>query len=141
MLQLMKKVFLAGVLVCWVGFAQAYTLGDVVLSGGVVASPVGLGSDWGEVNVEDRTLGITHDSKLGEPGVGVDVQAFYFVHPRVAIGLEFSHQLFIKERSSGWYLDGLTRQEQYLLALRIFINPEDNYKVYLAMGAGVLKRR
>ena len=121
----------------WSGNLQAYEGGDFLLSMGGIVSPIELGSDWGEVNVEDRTLGITHDSKLGEPGVGLDVQAFYFVHPRIAIGLEFSHQLFIKERSSGWYLDGVTRQQQYFLASRIFMNPQNKYKVYVSLGAGV----
>lgn len=120
---------------------QAYETKDVMVSIGAITSPVELGSDWGEVNVEDRTLGITHDAKLGEPGVGLDLQVFYFLNPHIAVGVDLSHQLFVEERSSGWYVDGGTRQQRYLLASRIFINPRDKYKVYLAMGAGVSRTK
>ena len=74
---------------------QAYETKDVMVSIGAITSPVELGSDWGEVNVEDRTLGITHDAKLGEPGVGLDLQVFYFLNPHIAVGVDLSHQLFV----------------------------------------------
>lgn len=55
----------------------------------------------GEVNIRDITAGVEHDSKLGEPGLGMEVQALYFVHPRVAVGVEASQEWFTKELSSG----------------------------------------
>lgn len=136
-----KTVWLIGWLLCWGGTLDAYEPGDIVLSAGMITSPVELGTDWGEVNIENAALGITHDAKLGEPGVGLDFQAFYFLHPRIAVGVDLSHQLFITERSSGWYVDGGTRQQRYLLASRIFINPESKYKVYLALGGGIARTK
>ena len=59
----------------------------------------------GEVNIRDITAGVEHDSKLGEPGLGMEVQALYFVHPRVAVGVEASQEWFAEELSrlvGGW---------------------------------------
>ena len=118
-------------------YGESYAAKDVLFSVGFLVSPVELGSDWGEVNVQNATLDMTHDAKLGEPGLGFDLQAFYFLHPRLALGLDFSSEWFLEEYSSGWWVDGATQQQRYFAAARIFINPEDSYKLYLALGAGI----
>lgn len=91
----------------------------------------------GEVNIRDITAGVEHDSKLGEPGLGMEVQALYFVHPRVAVGVEASQEWFTKELSSGWWVDGKTSQQRYLLATRWYVNPQSKTKVYAALGGGL----
>ncbi len=142
-MKLSKHVMLAaGVLVAWLCgsttvYGQTYQAQDWVLSMGGIISPVELGSDWGEVNVENITAGITHDAKLGEPGVGIDLQALYFVNPRLAVGAEFSQEWFLEELSSGWWVDGKTSQQRYLLAARVYLNPQSRAKVYAALGGGL----
>lgn len=97
----------------------------------------GVGERLGEVNIRDITAGVEHDSKLGEPGLGMEVQALYFVHPRVAVGVEASQEWFAEELSSGWWVDGKTSQRRYLLATRWYVNPQSKTKVYAALGGGL----
>ena len=136
-----KNKWCAGLAVMLLGLTAvpggAYEANDKILSVGAILSPVELGSDWGEVNVEDLSRYMAHDAKLGEPGVGFEVQAFYFLNPHVAVGVDLSHEWFLKEVSSGWYVNGWTHQQRYMLASRIYANPEAPYKVYLALGGGV----
>ncbi len=117
--------------------AREYRAGDVVVGLGAVFSPLGLGSDWGEVNVEDQTANISHDAKLGQPGMGVEVQALYFVHPRVAVGVGFEDQYFSRDLSSGWELDSSTREHSYMAVGRVYLTPEAGYKLYIPLAVGV----
>ncbi len=119
------------------GYGYGYQANDWVFSVGAISAPVELGSDWGEINVEAIEPGIAHDSKLGEPGLGLDLQALYFVHPHIAVGADISQIWFLPERSSGWWVDGKTSQQRYLAAARVYVNPQSRTRVYASLGAGV----
>ena len=52
----MKKLLVVAVFLLGLAFnaqARAYQTGDVLLGAAFVASPLELGTDWGEVNVYD----------------------------------------------------------------------------------------
>lgn len=117
--------------------AREYRAGDVVVGLGAVFSPLGLGSDWGEVNVEDQTANISHDAKLGKPGSGGDLQVLYFIHPRVAAGVSFEDQYFGRDLASGWYVNMKTRQRNYMAVGRVYLTPEAGYKLYIPLAVGV----
>ena len=120
--------------------ARAYQTGDAVLGAALVSSPLELGTDWGEVNIEDQTAHISHDAKLGHPGLGGEVSALYFVHPRVALGVLAEDQNFDTDLSSGWEINTSTRQRNFMLASRIFLtDTAPAYKVYLPLAVGVAR--
>ena len=53
----MKKFLVVAVFLLGLAFnaqARAYQTGDVLLGAAFVASPLELGTDWGEVNVDDE---------------------------------------------------------------------------------------
>ena len=135
----MKKYVLALALVCCFTLGYSYQTGDTILGLGVVYSPLELGTDWGEVNVEDETAHISHDAKLGHPGVGGEIQALYFVHPRVAAGLAFEDQVFSNDLSSGWYVNTTTRHRNFMAVGRYYLTPESAYKVYVPFAVGVVR--
>lgn len=139
----MKKLLVVAVFLLGLAFnvqARAYQTGDVLLGAAFVASPLELGTDWGEVNVDDQTDNISHDAKLGHPGLGGEISALYFVHPRVALGVLAEDQNFDTDLSSGWQINTSTRQRNYMLASRIFLTDTENlYKVYLPLAVGVAR--
>ena len=104
-----KYLLLAIFLCCFTGTARAYHTGDVTFGLGAVYSPLALGTDFGEMNVDDIQANISHDAKLGKPGMGGELQALYFIHPRVGVGLSFSDQYFSSDLSSGWQLNTRTQ--------------------------------
>lgn len=116
--------------------ARSFEKGDVVISAAGIVSPLGLKSDWGEFYIQDQTQDIQHDAKLGKPGVGGELQAVYFFHPRFAAGISASDQHFAKDKASGWEVNVGTHQKNLMLGGQIFINPESEYKVYLPFSAG-----
>lgn len=118
-------------------YAKSYVAPKWMFSVGGILSPVELGSDWGEMNVVDVTRKIEHDSKLGEPGLGLDAQAMYFVHPNVAVGLETAQEWFPEEVSSGWWVRGKTSQQRYLASMRVYLNPQSKTMMYAALGGGI----
>lgn len=117
--------------------ANEYRAGEVVIGLGAVSSPLGLGTDWGEVNVADQTANIAHDAKLGKPGSGGELQVLYFIHPRVAAGVSFEDQYFGRDLASGWYVNMKTRQRNYMAVGRVYLTPESAYKFYIPLAAGV----
>ena len=121
---------------CAVG-VWAYEAGDVSVGLAAVYSPLGLGSDFGEINVDDQNLGISHDAKLGQPGLGGEIQALYFVNPRIGVGMSFEDQYFAKDLSSGWGLDTRTRMRNYMAVGHIFLTPQNKYQLYIPVGIGL----
>ncbi len=115
---------------------HAYEKGQVAVGLGAVYSPLGLGTDFGEINVEDTTLGKSHDSKLGKPGLGGELQALYFCSPRVGVGLSFSDQYFATDLSSGWYVNSRTHMKNYMAVGHIFLTPNSPYKLYIPLALG-----
>ena len=127
----MKKFLVVAVFLLGLAFnvqARAYQTGDVLLGAAFVASPLELGTDWGEVNVDDQTDNISHDAKLGHPGLGGEISALYFVHPRVALGVLAEDQNFDTDLSSGWQINTSTRQRNYMLASRIFFTTNEHFR-------------
>lgn len=135
----LRKSFLALLCAVLAAGAQAreYRSGDVVLGLGAVSSPLELGTDWGEVNVDDQTAHVSHDAKLGKPGVGGELQALYFFHPRVAAGVSFQDQYFAQDLASGWYVNMKTRQRNFMAVGRVYLTPQSAYKLYIPLAAGV----
>lgn len=135
----LRKSFLALLCVVLASVAQAneYRPGDVVIGLGAVSSPLGLGTDWGEVNVEDQTADIAHDAKLGKPGLGGELQALYFIHPRVAAGVSFQDHYFAQDLASGWYVNMKTRQRNFMAVGRVYLTPQFSYKLYIPLAVGV----
>ena len=61
----MRKIcLLIGLCVCALGL-QAYEAGNMSVGLAAVYSPLALGTDFGEMNVDDQQAGISHDAKLG----------------------------------------------------------------------------
>ncbi|MBP5617072.1 MAG: porin family protein [Elusimicrobiaceae bacterium] len=121
--------------------AHAYQAGDFSAGLAAVYSPLELGTAWGEVYVGDQTASTYHDAKLGKPGLGGELQALYFVSPRVGVGLSFQDQYFAKDLSSGWYLYNHTHMQNYMAVGHVFFNPQSPWKVYTALGAGLAHTR
>lgn len=119
------------------GNVHAYRAGDVSLGLGAVYSPLALGTDFGEMNVDDPQAGISHDAKLGKPGLGGEVQALYFVSPHVGLGLSFADQYFASDLSSGWQLNTRTRMRNYMAVGHVFLTPQRTYKLYIPLGLGL----
>lgn len=117
--------------------AYAYEAGDMTVGLAAVYSPLGLGTDFGEMNVDDQQALISHDAKLGKPGMGAELQALYFVGPRVGLGVSFSDQYFAKDLASGWQLDTRTRMRNYMAVGHIFLTPQSSYKLYIPLGVGL----
>lgn len=116
--------------------ACSFEKGDIVISAAGIVSPLGLKSDWGEFYIQDQTQNVQHDAKLGKPGFGGELQAVYFLNPRLAMGISASEQHFTKDKASGWEVDVGTHQKNLMLGGQFFINPESKYKVYLPFSAG-----
>ena len=113
-----------------------YEKGQVTVGLGAIYSPLGLGTDWGEVNVEDTTEGCAHDAKLGKPGIGGELQALYFLNKYVGVGLSFADQYFAKDLSSGWSVYNHTHMQNYMAVGHVFLTPDSSYKLYIPLGLG-----
>lgn len=133
----MRKLLSTLILLTAAFTAHAYQAGDISLSLGAVYSPLALGTDFGEINVDDQQANISHDAKLGKPGVGGELQALYFVNPRVGLGVSFTDQYFASDLSSGWQLHTRTRMRNYMAVGHLLLTPESNYKLYLPLGIGL----
>lgn len=133
----MRKLLLSFLLFFSALGAQAYQSGDVTLGLGAVYSPLALGTDFGEMNVDDQQAGISHDAKLGKPGLGGELQALYFINPRVGVGLSFSDQYFASDFSSGWQLNTRTRMHNYMAIGHVFLTPQSSYKLYIPLAVGL----
>ncbi len=120
---------------------HAYQSGEFSVGLAGVYSPLELGTAWGEIYVDDTTVPTHHDAKLGKPGIGGELQALYFVSPRVGLGLSFQEQYFAKDLSSGWYLHNHTNMQNYMAVGHVFLNPQSPWKVYAALGAGLAHTR
>lgn len=118
--------------------ARAYQTGDVSVGVGAVYSPLALGTDFGEINVDDPQAHMAHDAKLGKPGLGGEVQALYFLSPRVGLGLSVADQYFSSDLASGWQLNTRTRMRNYMAVGHVFLTPQDHtYQVYIPLGLGL----
>lgn len=133
----MRKLLFLSVLFFLSLPASAYQPGDISIGLAAVYSPLMLGTDFGEVNVEDQTLPLAHDAKLGKPGMGGELQALYFINPRVGVGLSFADQYFSSDLSSGWGLNTRTRMRNYMAVGHVFLTPQSTYQLYIPLGAGV----
>lgn len=133
----MRKLLLLSVLFFSAFTANAYQTGDISVGLSAVYSPLMLGTDFGEVNVEDQTLPLAHDAKLGKPGLGGELQALYFVSPRVGVGVSFADQYFSSDLSSGWGLNTRTRMRSYMAVGHVFLTPQSTYKLYIPLGIGL----
>lgn len=133
----MKKWMLVICLCVCALAARAYQTGDMSVGLAAVFSPLALGTDFGEMNVDDRQAHIGHDAKLGNPGMGGELQALYFVSQRVGIGLSFQDQYFSADKASGWQLDAHTHMQNYMAVGHIFLTPQSDYKLYIPLGIGV----
>lgn len=116
----MRKWMLVACLCVYALAARAYQTGDMTVGLAAVYSPLALGTDFGEMNVDDRQARIGHDAKLGKPGMGGELQALYFVSPRVGVGLSFQDQYFASDLSSGWRLNTRTRMQNYMAVGHVF---------------------
>lgn len=137
----MRKGLFILFFLCFALYAQAYQTGDISMALGGVYSPLELGTAWGEIYVDDTTDSIHHDAKLGKPGLGAEIQALYFLNPRVGVGLSFQDQYFANDLSSGWYLNNHTRMQNYMAVGHVFFNPQSAWKTYAALGAGAAHTR
>ena len=131
-----KLIIFLSLFLCGVSL-QAYEKGDVTVGLAAVYSPLALGTDFGEMNVDDRQADISHDAKLGKPGMGAELQALYFVSPRVGLGISFEDQYFASDLSSGWRLNTHTRMQNYMAVGHVFLTPQSTYKLYIPLGLGV----
>ena len=133
----MKKwLFMVCLLACTLG-AQAYEKGDMTLGLAAVYSPLALGTDFGEVNVDDQNASIAHDAKLGKHGMGAELQALYFLNEQVGVGLSVADQYFAKELASGWQLNTRTRMRHLMAVGHVFLTPQAAYKLYVPLGVGL----
>lgn len=130
-----KWILIACLCACALG-VRAYQTGDVTIGAAAVFSPLALGTDFGEMNVDDRQARTGHDAKLGKPGMGGEVQALYFISPRVGVGVSFQDQYFASDFSSGWRLNTRTRMQNYMAVGHIFLTPQRAYKLYIPLGMG-----
>ncbi len=130
------KLAMCVFLLCGALCAGAYEAGDVTLSAGGIFSPLELGTAWGEVYVDNQTAAVHHDAKLGHPGLGGEVQALYFVTPRVGVGVSFADQYFASDLASGLYLKTHTRIRNYMAVGHVFLTPQSGWPMYIALGAG-----
>lgn len=130
-----KWTILVCLLFCAVS-VRAYQAGNVTVGLAATYSPLALGTDFGEVNVADRQAAIAHDAKLGKPGLGGELQALYFLNPRVGLGISFEDQYFASDFSSGWRLNTRTRMRNYMAVGHIFLTPQSAYKLYIPLGIG-----
>ena len=113
--------------------------GEVALGLGVKSSTPGLGTDWGEFNIENRTTGVAHDAKPGTPSIGGDLQAVYFVNPWLAVGASVGDEYFDHDIASGVEKDIDTSIKNGLFLVRVYANPQSRYKVYFPLAVGVAR--
>lgn len=138
-----KAVLFCFCLLCGAGaFAQnasvyAHKTGDVVLGLGAKTAFPMLGTDWGEFNVENETRHISHDAKPGDPSLGGDLQAVYFVTPWLALGASVGMEYFHKDLASGLYMNVKTVVRNYLALARVYVNPSQDYRFYMPLAAGM----
>lgn len=137
----MRKYIIAISCIFLCAAAFGYQRGDRVLGGTLNTAVPCLGSDWGEFNVFNTATGVEHDAKLGDPSLGLNVHAFYFLSPRVAVGLSFGYDYFPTDRASGLELDVNTKSLHYLFLTRIYLNPQAALKFYVPAGVGVANTR
>lgn len=71
-------VFLISIFLCWPPAAAAEGLvhrpGEWNIGVGLKTSTPGLGTDWGEFNIDDETAYMSHDAKPGTTSLGFDLQ-------------------------------------------------------------------
>ena len=136
-MKFLRAVF---VIVCLMGsgfYAQAYEKGDVSVSLAALFSPLDLGTAWGEIYTDDQTASLHHDSKLGKPGIGGELQALYYINPRLGVGVSFTDQYFSKDLASGWYVNTQTRMRNVMAVGHILLTPQHAYKLYIPLGVGL----
>ena len=130
-----KWTILICLLFCALGM-RAYEIGDITVGLAAAYSQLALGTDFGAMNVDDRPALISHDAKLGKPGMGGELQALYFLNSRVGLGVSFEDQYFASDLSSGWQLNTRTRMQNYMVVGHLFLTPQSTYKLYLPLGMG-----
>lgn len=137
-------MFLLSLNTCvWAGAEPAFHKGDIVVGLGIKSTTPGLGTDWGEFNVENKTTGVAHDAKPGDTSLGGELQALYFVTPWLGLGVSGAEEYFDHDVASGVNMDVDTRIYNYLFLARVFLNPTQKYKVYipLALGGATISAR
>ena len=132
----MRKTLLTCLLICVACGLSAYESGQFSVGLGAVYSPLEVGTEFGEINIDNTTTGVSHDAKLGKPGIGGELQALYFLNPYIGLGISFADQYFASDLSSGWYVHNHARMQHYMGVGHIFLTPKSTYKVYLPLGIG-----
>ncbi len=135
----MKHLLLVVCLLACALDAQAYEKGNMTLGLAAVYSPLALGTDFGEMNVDDQNASIAHDAKLGKNGMGAELQALYFLNPRIGVGISVADQYFAKDLASGWQLNTRTRMQNLMAVGHVFLTPQSAYKLYVPLGVGVAR--
>lgn len=135
-MKILKEVLLIATFLTSCFNLYAYEKGQITLGLGAVYSPLEIGTEWGEVNVDDTTEGASHDAKLGKPGIGGELQALYFWNKYVGTGISFSDQYFARDLSSGWYVYNHARMQNYMAVGHIFLTPDSSFKLYIPLGLG-----
>ena len=134
-------VFLISIFLCWPPAAAAEGLvhrpGEWNIGVGLKTSTPGLGTDWGEFNIDDETAYMSHDAKPGTTSLGFDLQGVYFLADWLAAGLSFGSEYFDHDIASGWEMDVDTTVLNFLFLARIFLNPSQKYKIYIPLAAGL----
>ncbi len=139
----MKKmtVFIWALFLCGTPAAAAEGLmhrsGEWNIGVGLKTSTPGLGTDWGEFNVDNETLGISHDAKPGTTSGGFDVQILRFFSSWLAAGIAFGDEYFDYDVASRVNMDVDSRVNNFLALARIFLNSSRRYKYYISLAVGV----
>lgn len=140
----MKKIiaFLCCVFLFCVSVSAApYKAGDKLVTFGLKTAIPALGTDWGEVNIENQSRYMCHDAKLGTMSIGAEAQALYFITNRFAAGVSVGAEFFSQDRASGWEQDVSSFIANYMAVARVYINPEDTYRVYIPVAVGAASTR
>lgn len=130
--------FMCAVSVCaQTGKDGYHQKGDIVLSAAVNTAIPFLGTDWGEFNVENKTTGVAHDAKPGDPSIGAALQGVYFMSSRLAVGASAGADYFHHDLASGVNYEVETTVWNFLALARVYINPAASYRFYVPLAAGI----
>ncbi len=118
--------------------AQDYAIhqGDKIISAQLgVAIPT---SEIGEAK------GVDFDQKYGKVGISGGVQGLFALTDYLSLGLEFNAVNFGSKDVTGeahrykYKVEDLkVRQEQYMIASRVYINPAERMRIYIPLGIGL----
>lgn len=88
--------------------------------------------------------GIDFDHTYGKVGFSGGVQGLFALTDHFSLGLEFNAVNFGSKDVKGedsWYIyemeDFKVRQEQYMVASRVYVNPAERVRIYVPLGIGL----